>query len=247
MKSLKQRPDLPARVRSLLEGVLERAANQFEHAVARTLDELEQELFKLADRARSNEHQHTRFEALREIRRGRADIAPRFLLHVESSLAQLSASAGKTPETAKRTAQNVTLELVDSDVLEEDLALQEIISKSEIRHSQALYALAHRFGVLAGSPAWETDVLPLGPAQLTRALRHATQCLDLNVEYRVLAYRLFDRVTMLPIGEFYDVINGYLAKQRILAHLQSPAVRLLRQPTAADADMAFGPTRGEPA
>ena len=55
MKSLKQRPDLPSRVRSLLEGLLERSANQFEHAVSRTLDELEQELFKLAERARSNE------------------------------------------------------------------------------------------------------------------------------------------------------------------------------------------------
>src|SRR6478672_5710430 len=62
MKSLKQRPDLPSRVRSLLEGLLERSANQFEHAIARTLDEVEQELFKLADRSRSNEHQHTRFE-----------------------------------------------------------------------------------------------------------------------------------------------------------------------------------------
>ena len=225
MKSLKQRPDLPARVRSLLEGLLERSANQFEHAISRTLDELEQELFKLADRARSNEHQHTRFEALREIKRGRADIAPRFLLHVESSLAHLSSSAGRTPAKAKHAPADVALELVDSDVLEEDLALQEMVSKSEIRHSQALYALAHRFGVLAGSPAWETDVLPLGPAQLAKALRHATRSLDLNVEYRVLAYRLFDRVAMLPIGEFYDVINGYLAKQRILAHLQSPAMR----------------------
>ena len=51
MKSLKQRPDLPSRVRSLLEGLLERAANQFEHAISRTLDELEQELFKLAERS----------------------------------------------------------------------------------------------------------------------------------------------------------------------------------------------------
>jgi hypothetical protein len=225
LKSLKQRHDLPARVRSMLEGLLERSANQFEQAIARTLDELEQELFKLADRSRSNDQQHTRFEALREIRRGRADIAPRFLLHIESSLAQVSSSAGKSAENAKRASSNVTLELVDSDVLEEDLALQEIVSKSEIRHSQALYALAHRFGVLAGSPAWDTDVLPLGPAQLTRALRHATKALDLNIEYRVLAYRLFDRVVMLQIGEFYEVINGYLAKQRILAHLQSPAVR----------------------
>ena len=75
MKSLKQRPDLPARVRSLLEGVLERSANQFEHAISRTLDELEQELFKLAERSRSNEQQQARFEGLREIKRGRADIA----------------------------------------------------------------------------------------------------------------------------------------------------------------------------
>ena len=241
MKSLKQRPDLPSRVRSLLEGLLERSANQFEHAVSRTLDELEQELFKLAERARSNEQQHARFEALREIRRGRADIAPRFLLHVESSLAHLNPSAGKTPESNKRAAASgainggSTLELVDSEVLEEDLALQEIVSKSEIRHSQALYALAHRFGVLAGSPAWEPDVLPLGPAQLCRALRHATRCLDLSVEYRVLAYRLFDRVAMLPIGEFYEVVNGYLAKQRVLAHLQSPSARAHGTPAGAAA------------
>lgn len=234
MKSLKQRHDLPARVRSLLEGLLERSANQFEQAIARTLDELEQELFKLADRSRSNDQQHTRFEALREIRRARADIAPRFLLHIESSLANISTTAGKTPDK-KRAADNVTLELVESDVLEEDLALQEIVSKSEIRHSQALYALSHRMGVLAGSPAWETDVLPLGPAQLTRALRYATRCLDLNIEYRVLSYRLFDRVVMLTIGEFYEVINGFLAKQRILTHLQSPAVRASGTPAAAAA------------
>jgi hypothetical protein len=226
MKSLKQRPDLPARVRTLLEGMLERAANQFEHALSRTLDELEQEIFKLAERARSNEQQHARFEALREVKRGRADAAPRFLLHVESTLAHLGAPAARAAEPARRAAPHgATLELIDSEVLEEDLALQEVVSKSEIRHSQALYALSHRFGVLAGSPAFEPEVLPLGPAQLARALRHATSCLDLGVEYRVLAYRLFDRVAMLPIGEFYEVVNGYLAKQRILAHLQSPSVR----------------------
>lgn len=249
MKSLKQRPDLPSRVRTLLEGLLERSANQFEHAVSRTLDELEQELFKLAERSRSNEQQHARFEALREIRRGRADIAPRFLLHIESSLAHINPSAGKTPESGKRAGavapSGPTLELVDSEALEEDLALQEIVSKSEIRHSQALYALAHRFGVLAGSPAWEPDVLPLGPAQLGRALRHSTRCLDLSVEYRVLAYRLFDRVAMLPLGEFYEVVNTYLARQRVLAHLQSPAARAHGTAAAPAATPASGEAAAE--
>ncbi|MGH8172200.1 MAG: DUF1631 family protein, partial [Rhodanobacteraceae bacterium] len=235
--SLAKRPELPPRVRSLLEGLLERSANQFEHAVSRTLDELEQELFKLAERARSNEQQHARFEALREIKRGRSDVAPRYLLHVESTLAMVGAPLRKSASGAQRAGspEHAPLELVDSAVLEEDLALQEISSKSEIRHSQALYALAHRFGVLAGSPAWDIELLPLGPVQLARALRHATHCLDLGVEYRVLTYRLFDRVAMMPIGDFYEVVNGYLAKQRVLAHLQSPSVRTRDDNSAAPA------------
>jgi hypothetical protein len=40
------------------------------------------------------------------------------------------------------------------------------------------------------------------------------------VGHRVLAFREFDRVTMLPIGPFYARINGFLAAQRILPHLQ---------------------------
>jgi len=247
LMSLAQRPELPPRVRLLLEGLLERSANQFEHAISRSLDELEQELFKLAERSRSNEQQQARFEALREIKRGRADVAPRFLLHVESSLAQVRVPAGKSAgvKRAPTPAATGPLELIDSAVLEEDLALQEIASKSEIRHSQALYALAHRFGVLAGSPAWETEALPLGPAQLARALRHATQCLDLGIEYRVLAYRMFDRVVMLPIGEFYELVNDYLAKQRILAHLQSQFTRS-RDAQAPAADAAHAGAKEEP-
>ena len=245
--TLAQRPDLPSRVRSVLEGVLERAANQFEHAVSRTLDELEQELFKLAERARSNEQQHARFEALREIKRGRADVAPRFLLYVESALAQVVTESTRVRKKAAAplpAAAQTPLELVDSAVLEEDLAQQEVASKSEIRHSQALYALGHRFGVLAGSPAWEAETLPIGPAGFVRALRHATHCLDLGVEYRVLTYRLFDRVAMMPLGEFYEIVNGYLAKQRILAHLQSPSVR--REGGAAGSDASAQPEANEP-
>ena len=234
MKSLKQRPDLPSRVRSLLEGLSSDPRTSSNTRSRACWTSSSRSCSSSPSEPRSNEQQHARFEALREIKRGRADIAPRFLLHVESTLAHINAPPANL-RTTKRVAAQIgsTLELIDSEVLEEDLALQEIVSKSEIRHSQALYALAHRFGVLAGSPAWDPEVVPLGPAQLARALRHATRCLDLGVEYRVLAYRLFDRVAMLPIGEFYDVINGYLAKQRILAASAVAGVRAHGTPAGA--------------
>src|SRR5690606_42069127 len=60
----------------------------FESALGQLFDEVEQRLFKQADCARSNDEQRRLMEAIREIKRGKADIVPRFLIHIESSLAQ---------------------------------------------------------------------------------------------------------------------------------------------------------------
>ncbi|MEO5624674.1 MAG: DUF1631 family protein [Dokdonella sp.] len=222
---LAQRSDLPPRVRSVLDGLIEQSYAYFESAIVRTLDEVEQALFKLAERANSNEQQQYRFEDLRIIKLGRADVAPRFLQHTESRLAQVRAPTGsvQAPDPFLEFGSHrgrAALELVDSAVLEEDLALQEIASKSEIRNSQALYALSHRLGVLAGTPAYTNDTLPLGPAQIAAACRYAMLALDIDASHRVLAFREFDRVAMLPIATFYERINAYLVAQRILPNLQ---------------------------
>lgn len=216
-----QRADLPPRVRAALNGLLETTGMHFSAALRQTLDEFEQALFKLAERAASNAQQQAHFEALREIRLRRADITPRFLRHAESPLARIRDGARVAP--APLTA--ATLELVDPSVLEEDLALREIAGKAEIRSSQALHALAHRLGVLAAAPAWAHETLPLGPLQLIAALRHALGALELGVEHRVLAYRQFDRVAMQSIGDYYGTLNAQLAAQRILPNLHWSAAR----------------------
>ncbi|MEO6688486.1 MAG: DUF1631 domain-containing protein [Dokdonella sp.] len=222
---LAQRSDLPPRVRAVLDGLIEQSYAHFESAIAQTLDEIENALFKLAERANNNERQQSLFEDLRVIKLARADVAPRFLQHVESTLAKVRQpnAPAQAPDTSLEFATHrgrAALELVDSAVLEEDLALQEIASKSEIRNSQALYALSHRLGVIAGTPACANDVMPLGPAQIAAACRYAMLALDIEAGHRVLAFREFDRVVMLPIAAFYARINAYLATQRILPNLQ---------------------------
>ncbi|HET6545500.1 MAG TPA: DUF1631 family protein [Rhodanobacteraceae bacterium] len=225
---LSARARLPRRVRTALEGLLERTEAHFELALGSCLDEIDRELFRLAEHARSNEQQQHYFEGRREIRRGRADVAPRFIQYAESSLAHL----GQTPKATTAPAVELRapgsaleLELVDQTELEEDLALQQVVSKAEIRHSQALYVLGHRFGVLAGSPALEADAVPLGPVQLGQALCHAMGGLDLSRELRVLAYQIYDRVAMATFGGFLDGLNTYLAQQHILPNLRPEAPR----------------------
>jgi hypothetical protein len=211
--------ELAPRVRAALAGLLERTA-YFEPALGLLFDEIEQHLFKQADRARSNDQQARMFEALREIKRGKADIVPRFLAHVESSIAQFDRSRVAERATIGTGNRATKLELVESSDLEISLAVQDIASKSEIRQSQPLHELAHRFGVLAGQPAFDAETMPLGPLALTSAMRYALADFDLGINERIVVFQAFDRVVMTPIAAFYDLANLYLAEQRVLPNLQ---------------------------
>ena len=231
LRALASRSDLPARVRNLLEGVLALCSSGLERAVVATLNEVEMQLFKLAEQGRSNEQQHRCFETLREIKRGRADVAPRYMLAIEDKLSSFDKrEAPRPPAAAKpRPGQPLKqeLSLLDTSELEESLALQEFAAKTEIRQAQLLFALGHRFGVLAGAPTFDAEALPIGPARLGDALRSASACLDIITEHRILLYRTFDRITMSAIGAFYEAVNTYLIEQRILRHLrvQAPAIK----------------------
>ena len=232
--------ELAPRVRAALEGLLERTA-YFEPALGLLFDEIEQHLFKQADRARSNDQQARMFEAIREIKRGKADIVPRFLAHVESSIAQFDRSGPAQRPTLGGGRGATKLELVESSDLEISLAMQDIASKAEIRQSQPLHELAHRFGVLAGRPAFEAESMPLAPLALTSAMRYALADFDLGINERIVVFQAFDRAVMTSVGAFYDLINLYLAEQRVLPHLQL-RVRRGGHEGAASAAPAAAPT-----
>ena len=229
-----QRADLPPRVRTLLDGLYRHAAGWFQPTVTRALTELENGLFQSAERAGNSGEQQRKFEALRAIKDGRAHVLPRFQRRIESDLAQVRRQDATLVPSAPRTKAASSLELVDADVLEENLGLQEIAGKADVRNSQALHAYTHRFAVIAGSPVPASEAVPLGPTRLTDAFRYALADIHLDIEHRLLAYRQFDRAVMLALAPFYDRINTWLAGQRVLPHLQHPGYR---RPDIAHADV----------
>jgi hypothetical protein len=215
--ALASRTDLPPRVRHLLEGTLGLCSSKLERVLIATLDDLEAQLFKRAEQLRSSEQQYRCFETLREIKRGRADIAPRFMLALEDTLTRFgNPRDGQSHERAPALRE---LALVETRELEESLALQEFSARAEIRQAQPLYALGHRFAVLAGAPVIDAEHLSIGPAQLAAAMRHACACLQIAPDHRVLLYHAFDRMAAEALGELYAEINRYLIEHRILRHL----------------------------
>lgn len=210
--------NLPARPRAALEGVLGLLATELERLIRASLNDLEQALFKFAEQSRSNQEQQRCFEALREVRRGRADVGPRFFLHLEAALASVGEDR-RAPAFSKSKGGQRELSLVAAEDLDVSLALMEAASKAEIRNSQALFALGQRFGVLAEGPAFEADELPVGPHQLCECIRLAAEALEVAPEFRVMFFRHFDRCVFGEYAQLLEQINRYLIESRILPNL----------------------------
>lgn len=216
-QTLARRNDLPPRVRSLCDGLLEQTRKALAPALDRALGEIEQALFKMAEQAASSNLQQQHFEALRSFQHGRTLIQPRFLRAIETGIASIRSGTGATASAlaSKRTP----LELVDAASLEEDLALREVSTRVEMRCSQQLHVFAYRFGVIAAAPP-DHETLPLGPHALAEALRVAVNGLGLGTEYRILAYRQVERVAFADLAQLFERLNQWLASQRILPHFK---------------------------
>ncbi len=245
LPTLADRGDLSPRVRQLLEELMAMASARLEPALRAVLSDLEQQLFKLAEQSHSNTEQQRCFESLREVKRGRADLAPRFIASLEEHLAGFD----RAPAQAARRDPDAELELLPAQQLEDHLAVNEMSSRAEVRASTAIYELGHRFGVLACAPVFESEQLPLGPRALGASLSRALDQLDLPPEHRQLAYRLFERRVLTGIGGFYDAVNEHLVTRRILPHLRVYVARRGAEaatPSAAtenESDAAGAPAR----
>ncbi len=220
--------NLPRRTRSLLEGILEFASDEFERGVISSLNEFEQQLFKYAEQARSAAVQTRWLEAQRLIKRTRPDLVPRFLIALEAELSTLREPFQPKHLFMSRGGLSLgssEMTLVNELEMDEGTIMTEISNRAEMRNSLPLYLLGQRFGVLAGKPAFDSESLPIGPQAVCRMLRDASDCLGLNEEHRLMFFKVFEKQVMPLYGNLIESINNYLAKNNVLPNLQYVPIR----------------------
>lgn len=222
---------------ALLEGVLNLFSDEFRSSLSRMLDELEQQLFRSAEQARSNEVQRSLLEAQSSVRDRRDRVAPGFLARVETALATLADPPPPKADNATR-PQFSELSLVDTGAMDEAVALKEIGTRTEIRNSLPLFLLGQRMGVIARRPAFDAEHLPIGPHRLCQALRETIDELGFDAEQRSLVYRQFDRSVMHLIGSLYEALNTYLIGEGVLPNLTYVAPRSMAAQRRAQAAAA---------
>jgi hypothetical protein len=228
---------MPPRVRRIVQNLYDHITVDFIAALNAMLVEFEQQLFKQAERARNNNRQAEHFADLLALQKNRGELIPHYMFGLEAELAGIRLPRAKPAENAHALLDYQTLTLVEDAAMDQEIVLNDVARKHDSRASVQILLMGQRFGVLAGSPAFDAETLPLGPQRLSHILKDAAVTLELSLDAQLLLYRSFDIKVMFNYVEWAGTVNQLLASQGVLPGL---TVYLPRRARATDAG---GPQR----
>ncbi len=183
-------------------------------------DAVDDSLFELANNARSNNEQNRYFEAMREIRIKRKGVEK----HFQASVANLfshppGASGPAIPEKSSQATAD-TLSLVQNDDLEEQVALNAMITKSRAYFQGPLIQLQTRFSAVYQSASEENPVNPMAPEHLCSAFVEATQALEIEIRERLIVLKQFDRYVVSNLGMLLDEANRIMIQAGVIPNFR---------------------------
>jgi len=184
-------------------------------------DAVDDSLFELANNARSNNEQNRYFEAMREIRIKRKGVEK----HFQNVVGQLFSHPpqGGTPvaeDTSSASASADTLALVGDDDLEEQVALNAMITKSKVHFQGPLLQLQARFSEIYPNVNKEVPVNPMAPEHLCSAFVEAIQALEIQIRERLILLKQFDRYVVSNLGMLLDEANRILVQAGVIPNFR---------------------------
>src|SRR3546814_13567079 len=105
---------LPRRVRKAVEQALSLVSIELDNSLGTMLKEFEQELFRLADLARTPGVESSYMQILRTLRMNRADLIPRFMLELAAGVAAIRIAQPVPEEPEKSEARREGTEGVNA-------------------------------------------------------------------------------------------------------------------------------------
>ncbi|HEX5960087.1 MAG TPA: DUF1631 family protein [Rhodanobacteraceae bacterium] len=243
ISTLADRSDLAPRARHLLAQQLAECDGLLEPLLRNVLDDLEQELFRIAEQSSGGQAQHEAMEALKEVQRTRPRFRGRLMALLERRFAGIGHEDAPAQSNHRRDSED--LSLVDQQEFDETMALDDLSTRTELHAGNAIFDLCHRYAVLIATPPLDNDVLPPGPRTLAAVLGEAASDLGLQRNHRLLFYRLCDRRLFGAAEPFYTRLNEHLKTSGVLPDLRSYLPRRAPSParptqhaTSGDAAMA---------
>ena len=193
-------------------------------ALKTVLDKVDDGLFELANKADSSQRQNAYFDAMRELRLKRDSFETKFFDAFNQRFDDSVALDGANRKKAAL-AEDSELSLVDSDEVEESLALSNFVESTRVRCKEQLFSLDKRMGYLLSKPDLDTDLNPVGPRAIGESFRDACADLNADIEVRLTLYKMFDKFASRALQQLYIDLNELLVKHDVLPKITATAVK----------------------
>lgn len=188
--------------------------------VGTLFENVDDALFDLAERAGSNAIQTEYFDGMREVRKKRQLVERLFQEQATQAFADFADGKLKPVKTEVSAQATAGLSLVDNIALEESLAVTSMVAKAENRLSRSLYQVNQRLAVIIGGGKVDDASNPIGPAVLGNAFRVAVCEFDVNMQVKLIIYKLFDRYVMAGLEPVYEEVNTELIRAGVLPQVR---------------------------
>lgn len=189
------------------------------------LDQIDDALFEIANKADNSNRQNRYFDAMRELRMKRDDFEKDFFdtfsEEFDNSLVEDNINASDKVDFAS----TLELSLVDTDEVEESLAVTNFVESVNSRCREELFGLDKRMALLLSEPNLEHDKNPLSPAIIGKSFKHACELLSSDIEVKLTLYKLFDKYTCPNLHQMYGAVNQHLVKREVLPTIPTGQAR----------------------
>ncbi|WP_162932654.1 DUF1631 family protein [Solimonas sp. K1W22B-7] len=181
----------------VMRGLGERLGRMFNGA-----DDL---LFDMSERAANNDQQRVYFDTMRAIRLGRARIAEQYETRIRESFETLGVQVnGEQADPGEVDFEN--LALLESDDLEESIALSNMSGRAETAYQNALFELEKRLEWLGKHSPLQLPLTAIGPAGFCEAFRASLKVLEIEFSIKLVLYKLYERLVIGDLGSLYGEI-----------------------------------------
>jgi len=211
----------------VLRGLSERMGRMFNGA-----DDL---LFEMSEKAQNNEQQRIYFDTMRALRLGRASISEHYETCILESFAQQPPSQPGDADTDAGHLDLDNLSLLESDELEESLAISNMADKAEGIYKNAMTELERRFEWLAHHSEVRIPAMAIAPVGFCNAFRSSIKLVDCEFSIKLVLYKLYERMVLGDLMPLYADILVLLDRMGVQSERKPPPRRAVAAPAASAA------------
>ena len=200
--------------------VRDKVIAQLKGLLRKLFDNADDALFELADNAGSNGEQAKYFDAMRELRLQRKQIALLMLQSAVRSFNQAGRFKLSATHNTEAPASLDSLSLVQNDELEERVAIESMVSKTRSACGQALDHYEIRVLSLLPNMSIDQAHTPASPETLIHGFVDGCKDLQIDIAAKLVVFKLFDKYVLSGADKIYQEANLALVVDGVMPDLQ---------------------------